>query len=215
LFARAQSGESHDKLKFIGHSETNTHQELGMKKQKRQRTKQVTKGRRLSIISLTIAAVVVAGAAITVLSRQAAKSKVSTDNEAKTAAAESGKKYVTVKVAGRDVQVDPQTGKIKPLTPEQARQLADELKTMLNRSTEGLEEVHNADGSVSVDLKGRFQNVMLARVNEDGTLEKSCVDEPKAAAEFLGIDPQLIDADAPKTNSNRPVIRTPARKVSQ
>jgi hypothetical protein len=186
-----------------------------MKKQKRHRSKQVSKGRRLSIISLTIAAVVVAGAAITVLSRQAAKDKVSTGNEAKLKTAESSKKYMTVKVAGREVQVDPQTGKIKPLTPAEAQELADGLKTMLNKSTEGLEEVHNADGSVSVDLKGRFQNVTIARVNEDGTLEKSCVDEPKAAAEFLGIDPQLIDPELPKTNSNRPVTRTPARKVSQ
>ena len=183
-----------------------------MKKQKRQRSKQVTRGRRLSIVSLTIAVVVVACAAITVLSRQAAKGKVSTANETKVVA-ESGKKYVTVKVAGRDIQVDPQTGKIKPLTPEEAQQLGDGLKTMLNRSTEGLEEVHNADGSVSVDLKGRFQNVMLARTSEDGAVERTCVDEPKAAAEFLGIDPHLIDPDLPKTNG--PITRTPARKVNQ
>ncbi|PYS72005.1 MAG: hypothetical protein DMF69_08765 [Acidobacteria bacterium] len=186
-----------------------------MKKQKRQRMKQVTKGRRLSIVSLTIAAVVVAGAAITVLSRQAARDKVSAANQPTLAAAESGKKYVTVKVAGRDVQVDPQTGNIKPLTPEEAQQLAAGLKTMLNRSTEGLEEVHNADGSVSVDLQGRFQNVTLARTNEDGTVERSCVDDPQAAAEFLGIDPQLIDGSTPKANTNRPVTRTPAKRVSQ
>jgi len=186
-----------------------------MKKQKRQRNKQATNGRRLSIVSLTIAAVVVAGAAITVLSRQAAKGKVSPANDAKVAAAESGKKYVTVKVAGRDVQVDPQTGQIKQLTPAEAQELGAGLKTMLNRSTEGLEEVHNADGSVSMDLKGRFQNVVLGRVNEDGTTERTCVDDPRAAAEFLGIDPQLIDSSLPKTNSTRPVTATPARTVSQ
>jgi len=186
-----------------------------MKQQKRQKTKQVTKGRRLSIVTLMIAAVVVAGAAITVLSRQAAKGKISTVTEPKLATAESGKKYVTVKVAGRDVQVDPQTGKIKPLTPAEAQELGDGLKTMLNKSNEPLEEIHNADGSVTADLKGRFQNVTLARVNEDGTVERSCVDDPKAAAEFLGIDPQLIDPELPKTNSNRPITRTPARKVSQ
>jgi hypothetical protein len=185
-----------------------------MKKQKRQRNKRVTNRQRLSIVSLTIAALVVAGAAITVLSRQAATSKVSVANEAKPASAEPGKKYVTVKVAGRDLQVDPQTGKIKPLTPAEAQELADGLKTALNKSTEGLDEVHNADGSVSVDLKGRFQNVTLARVNEDGSVERACVDEPKAAAEFLGIDPQLIDGTLPKT-SNGPIPRTPARKVNQ
>ena len=95
-----------------------------------------------------------------------------------------------MKVAGRDVQVDPQTGQIKPLTPAEAQQLADGLKTMLNKSTEGLVPEKHPDGSASIDLQGRFQNVAMARVNADGTLEQSCVDEPLAAAQFFGIDPK-------------------------
>ena len=41
------------------------------------------------------------------------------------------------------------------------------------------------DGSVAVDLQGRFQNVTLARRNDDGTVSASCVDTPEAAAAFL------------------------------
>ncbi|HUC19963.1 MAG TPA: hypothetical protein VMR98_00515, partial [Candidatus Polarisedimenticolaceae bacterium] len=62
----------------------------------------------------------------------------------------------------------------------------------VNQSTEGLVQVKHADGSVSMDLEGRFQNVTVARVNKDGSVAKSCVDNPQAAAAFFGIDPKLL-----------------------
>lgn len=102
-----------------------------------------------------------------------------------------------MKVAGQDVQVDSETGQIKPLTPEQAKKLAEGLKGMLNKSSEGLAEEQHADGSVSMDLQGRFQNVTVARVNKDGTVTQSCVDSPRAAAAFFGIDPKLLEPDKP------------------
>ncbi|HEY6807069.1 MAG TPA: hypothetical protein VI306_26055 [Pyrinomonadaceae bacterium] len=174
-------------------------------------------GRRFSITTLTIAIVVIAVAAITVASKQLAGSKATATQVAQTASSvtpSTAKKFVTVKVAGRDVQVDPQTGQIKPLTPEEAKQLADGLKTMLNKSTEGLEQVKNADGSVSMDLQGRFQNVAVARVNEDGTVEESCIDEPQQAATFFGIDPKLLGAE-PVKGAAQPTVKSPARKVSK
>ena len=178
------------------------------------------RSRRLSIIAICVTAVIVVGAAITVLSKQLEGNKRSSPVSTKAASANAGKKYVTVKVAGRDVQVDPQTGQIKPLTPAEAQQLADGLKTMLNKSTEGLVQEKHPDGSVSVDLQGRFQNVAVARVNADGTLEQSCVDEPLAAAQFFGIDPKLLGVEAPKTTGPSSAVagqpfRTPAKKVRQ
>jgi hypothetical protein len=187
-----------------------------MKKSKKS-VKPVASHRRFSIPTLTIAALVIAAAAITVASKQLASNKVTTAQPVQTVHAvtpEADKKFVTVKVAGRDVQVDPQTGKIKPLTPEEAKQLADGLKTMLNKSTDGLEQVQNADGSVSMDLKGRFQNVAVARVNDDGSVEQSCIDEPQQAARFFGIDPKLLGVE-PVKGATQQVIKTPARKVSQ
>ncbi len=168
--------------------------------------------RRFSMTSIIVAAVIVGAATITVVSKQLATRNTSTSVAAKATTSDTAKKFVTVKVAGRDVQVDPQTGQIKPLTPEEAKQLADGLKTMLNKSTEGLVKVKNADGSVSMDLQGRFQNVAVARVNADGTLEQSCVDERLQAARFFGIDPKLMDIETPE---GAPVVRTPAKKVSQ
>jgi len=192
-----------------------------MKNRKRkQPAKAPVRNRRFAIIAICVTAVIVVGAAITVLSKQSANNQLPIPASTKAASANAGKKYVTVKVAGRDVQVDPQTGQIKPLTPAEAQQLADGLKTMLNKSTEGLVQEKHPDGSVSIDLQGRFQNVAVARVNADGTLEQSCVDEPLAAAQFFGIDPQLVGVEAPKTTGPSSAVatqpfRTPAKKVRQ
>jgi len=99
------------------------------------------------------------------------------------AAAPHGSGYVTVEVGGRRLRVNAQTLQQGPLTQEQSRQLADALKD--NKSTEGLVEVKHEDGAVSMDLQGRFENVTLARKNDDGTITTACVDTPEAAAAFL------------------------------
>lgn len=143
-----------------------------------------------------MAAAVIMIAAITVISRQHSSAR---SVEAKTTAIQSTAKatrtrtYVTRRVAGQDIQVDTQTGEIKPLTPQEAQQLANGLAPMLDNSTDGLVQVHHADGSVSMDLQGRFQNVAVVKVNTDGTVEQGCVDNPRAAAKFFGIDPKLIE----------------------
>lgn len=100
-------------------------------------------------------------------------------------------KHATVKVAGQDMPVDSQ-GQIRPLTPDEAKKMAEGLKGMLNKSSEGLVEEHNADGSTDMDLQDRFQSVTVARVNKDGTVTQSCVDNPRAAGAFFGIDPKMI-----------------------
>ena len=104
---------------------------------------------------------------------------------------------MTVKVAGQDVQVDSQTGKLKPLSALEAQDLAAGLKKMLNKSADGLTQVQHEDGSTSMELNGRFRNVVVASETEDGKLSMSCVDNPKAAASALGIDPKLLDEQKP------------------
>ena len=156
----------------------------------------------LLIIAGVIA--VVALAAVTVISRQKGEVRISTAPAQPAATSKHQPNFITVKVGGRDVQVDPQTGQIKQLTPQEAQQLAEGLKKMLNRSSEGLVEVQESDGSVSTDLQGRFQNVTVARTNEDGSVTTSCVDNPHAAANFFQIDPQLLGVQAPATQPNKP-----------
>jgi hypothetical protein len=99
---------------------------------------------------------------------------------------------------------------IRPLTQEEAQQMAEGLKNLVNQSTEGLKEVRHADGSISVDLQDRFQNVALARKADDGTVTQSCVDNPASAAAFLGIDREAIDGL--KTNPAK--TRQPARQTN-
>jgi hypothetical protein len=147
-----------------------------------------------------VAIVLLAIGAITVLSRQADRnSRVSPKPEI----AKAG-------LASQDVHLKEQMGQPQQLTADEAQKLAGGLKGLVNQSTEGLVEVRHADGSVSVNLEDRFQNVTVARVNKDGSIAQSCVDNPKAAGAFFGIDPKLIDPTLdrrvkkqPKTSTSR------------
>jgi hypothetical protein len=64
--------------------------------------------------------------------------------------------------------VNPETGELEvraggpPLSLDPATQEA------MRRDDEGLEQVLHPDGSVSVDLKGRFQSASVARIGKDG-----------------------------------------------
>ena len=185
-----------------------------MKNKKKQQVKKPVRQRRSKVVTVVVAGVVVLAAAITVISRQVART-----NSAKAAARQpsntaASRKFVTVKVAGRDVQIDPQTGQMKPLSAQEAQQIAEGLKTMLNKSTDGLVEVKHPDGTESIDLQGRYQNVSMARIGEDGTVETECTDEPGQAARFFGIDPKLVGVE-PKGETKQFVTRTPVKKVSQ
>ena len=163
-----------------------------MKKQKKAKTSDSVTARRMpALVALTLVVVVIG--AISATSRQLLAGKPSAQPENTAASKDSKpKKYMTVKVAGQDVQVDQQTGKLKPLSAQEAEELAAGLKRMLNKSAEGLTEVQHQDGSTSMEFSGRFRNVVVAREREDGTLSMSCVDNPKAAASALGIDEKLL-----------------------
>lgn len=56
----------------------------------------------------------------------------------------------------------------------------------LDRSTAELEVFELDGGGYGVDLDGRFQHVLMVRVQPDGTVESSCVDHAHAAEKFLG-----------------------------
>ncbi|MBV8859715.1 MAG: hypothetical protein JOZ02_22470 [Acidobacteria bacterium] len=91
--------------------------------------------------------------------------------------------FVTVEVGGKRLRVNAQALQQGPLTQAEAQQLAEQLEG--NKATDGLVQEKQEDGTVSVDLQGRFQNVTMARRNDDGTVSASCVDTPEAASAFL------------------------------
>jgi hypothetical protein len=102
---------------------------------------------------------------------------------------------------GAQIPLDPQTGQVRPLTQEEAQELAAGIKQLVNQSTDGLQSVRHADGSVSIDLQGRFQSIAVAKRDEDGKVIQSCVDNRQAAAAFFGIDPQLVGVPATAASS--------------
>jgi hypothetical protein len=59
------------------------------------------------------------------------------------------------------------------LTPEQLQGLRT-LEAMTSRSIEGLTFEHRDDGTIGLNLEGRFQNVLRWTAGADGKLELAC-----------------------------------------
>jgi len=157
--------------------------------------------RRLQVIGV-LAVVIVCAIAATAISMQASKGE---PNKTTPASRASGNNPTSLRSTQNGQNLS--QAQIRPLTQEEAQQLAEGIKALVNQSTDGLKQVKHADGSVSIDLEGRFQNVALAKRNADGNVVQSCVDNPAAAAAFLGISQELIDS-TPSAPSKR---RAPAR----
>ena len=115
--------------------------------------------------------------------------------------------FVTVEVGGRKIRVNAKTLQQGPLTQQQSQQIADALEG--NKSTDGLVEVKHEDGTVSMDLQGRFQNVMVARTEDGGSVTNACVDTPEAARSFLRREDE---AAAPASNGATGAARKAAVK---
>jgi len=78
--------------------------------------------------------------------------------------------------AGMVVGIDPETGELGMPTPEQLQRISDSQQSQVDHSSAGLVEVHHPDGSVSIDLQGRFQEYATVRIGPDGKLTYRCVD---------------------------------------
>lgn len=92
-------------------------------------------------------------------------------------------------------------------TPQEIQVLIDGIKHLVDDSTEGLVQVTHPDGSVSIDLQGRFQNVSIAKINADGSISTECVSSQKEARQFL-TTPKPAAAPTPKAKTTP----TPAPK---
>ena len=157
------------------------------KSKKRPEARNVTKRTRAFRAGALACALLLAGVATAVAkyssqtSRPATPAAVVAEAPSKAAG-----NYVTVEVGGKKLRVNAETLQKGPISQEQSQQMADALEG--NKSTEGLVEVQHGDGTVEVDLQGRFQNVMMAKKNDDGTVSNACVDTPEAARSFLKSD---------------------------
>lgn len=134
--------------------------------------------RRFSVTTVIVALTILAVGAVSVASRQKLSAKASASENADAAVS--------------SVQNSPNPTRLNQSSDEDREKLAAGLKEVINQSTEGLTEVHHADGSVSLNLEDRFQNVSVAKVS-NGKLSQACLDNPQSAGAFFSIDPKLID----------------------
>lgn len=181
--------------------------------------KSVKKGSWWTLIGVVMAILLCVGI-VTALSKQSGQTRKAQVKQAQKAQAEERKtemakpqnrNYVTLNEAGQTVVLDRQTGQTRQLTPEEELRLAEGIKQLVNQSTEGLIQIEHADGSVSMNLQGHFQNVMLAKKEADGTISQACVDNVEAAASFFEIDPVLLGAAAPVSKSAPSSNKLPIR----
>jgi hypothetical protein len=87
--------------------------------------------------------------------------------------------------AGQAAAFDRSTGRLRALTAEEARGLV-ATEPGLQQSDAGLVQVQHADGTVSMDLEDRFQEVLLAKTAPDGAVDARCVTTAEEAKAFLG-----------------------------
>ncbi len=76
--------------------------------------------------------------------------------------------------------LDPETGElVVGPAPSSEGELDADTQNALRRDDEGLVVQHHADGSVSMDLQGRYQSVSVIQINHDGTASITCTDHAK------------------------------------
>ena len=88
---------------------------------------------------------------------------------------------LTPGAAAMRASIDPETGTLVQEYVPASKADSPELQNMLSQSTEGLVEVHHPDGTVSVNLQGRFHSASVARIDSSGKLHTTCVDNAAAA----------------------------------
>jgi hypothetical protein len=168
------------------------------KRSKKLANNRLRKSSRLGVIGIVLAIVVLAVGTMAAVSMRANKAPA---GKADISMTDQSKQTHLATVKGQVVEVNNQTGEFRPLTAEEQQQMADGIKNLVNQSDEGLKQVQRPDGSVSMNLEGRFQNVSVARKEADGSISQSCVNSPETAGAFFGIDPDKF-RDKPKAGGS-------------
>jgi len=63
------------------------------------------------------------------------------------------------------------------------------LREQMRRDFDGLEPVYHADGSISLDLQGRFMHVTAVVTSPDGENRVQCFSDAEALLERIGSEP--------------------------
>lgn len=95
--------------------------------------------------------------------------------------------------AGLVIAWDPESGTFGMPAPERSLPLTAAERNAVSRSFAGLVQMRHADGSVSVDLQGRFQEFAVVRMGPDGKPLYRCLDDSASVRRALS---QPIPASA-------------------
>lgn len=93
-----------------------------------------------------------------------------------------------VSLAGVQVAIDPATGKLRPLSPAEARKLAAGLNRMFREPASGEAgyiAMQHRDGMLSAVLGTDYLSFTTVTIDADGTLNAVCSSHPTAAAAAL------------------------------
>jgi hypothetical protein len=88
-------------------------------------------------------------------------------------------------VSGQKVAIDPQTKKLRQLTPEEAQALSEDLKNYTTKAPGELPVYQFQNGMLAVELPEEYMDSMVAKRNPDGTLSMECVKGLKSEAERM------------------------------
>ena len=87
--------------------------------------------------------------------------------------------------SGMIIARDPETGALVPPSAAQVLRLTAAERNGLLRGSEGLTQVRLADGTVMVDLQGRFMEYSVLRLDLQGRPHFGCVDDERALLGWL------------------------------
>ncbi len=95
--------------------------------------------------------------------------------------------------SGMRAHIDPETGELIGYRAPEATdaRISDHVRNALSRSDEGLESVTLPDGSVRVDLQGRFRHLNAARTGSGHGPDSICVDHYSHLLAFIAASSPL------------------------
>ena len=91
-----------------------------------------------------------------------------------------------IRLAGRKVRIDKNSGKLRDLSQQEARELVATLTAMTTHTERPA--ARTSGGSTLLELNG-FDHVLVGRPNENGTTDVQCVSSLEEAVSFLSQQP--------------------------
>lgn len=145
------------------------------------------------VLALTAGALIAfGGAEATAAEPEAAPSVAASHGEAPAAKAED----TVVTFAGLQIAIDPETGRLRPPTEEEAAALAQGMRDLFGSQSFAAASdtvvTEHKDGMLSAVLGLDTLNFTVLRSNGDGTYSKECVSSPEAAEAFVAAAPQPL-----------------------